>query len=535
MDTNGTRAALYARVSSRNQEDNTSLDGQLERLAIEAGLRGYTVAETVHDIASGGYTQNRPGLDKLLALAEAHQIDVVLCYAVDRFMRDESLLHAIEHELGKNGVRVEYLDVPQENDLAGRIIKTINALGAEQERAKIGERTARGKLDKAKKGSVVVAGRVPYGYTYESERDQRGNTVNGWYELDQERAPAVKRIFEMSASGVSAYDIAQALETDGVPTYSGKAWGRRSVQAIVKNPAYRGQLIYNKTKRHKDKYTGKVTYTPRPESEWIIIDVPAIVTPELWHRANGAMSSRVRRAPNTRNKNYLLSGHIRCECGARVTSQSASGNRGYYRCVNRAKSTAEAGVTELCTVKPIPYQDADCQVWEELGRALKDPERIAKGYELHSKKAGAKVKEWKTRLEVVEDRLAELKQERDGWETLAAKGKITLEKFDEKVTEIDQSVSKLMDEQGRLGTLIAQEIPSQAKLDALQTQFGAMIDLGLENADYETARRVLDLLNVTVILGQDDIEIRGIVSGKVSPQHTASNALLISIIERVKP
>ncbi|MEM3989146.1 MAG: IS607 family transposase [Desulfurococcaceae archaeon] len=100
-----TRAAIYARVSSRKQE--ADLERQVERLRSYCSARGYRVVNVVTDVASG-LNEKRSGLQKLLDMAVKHEIDVVVVEFRDRLTRFgfEYLTRFFE----SHGVRVEVVE-----------------------------------------------------------------------------------------------------------------------------------------------------------------------------------------------------------------------------------------------------------------------------------------------------------------------------------------------------------------------------------------------------------------------------------------
>ncbi len=75
----------------------------------------------------------------------------------------------------------------------------------------------RGKEERARSGRIPQAtGRRMYGYHYDPTAGRR--VVNG------EQAAVVRRIFEDFAAGASIMGITNALNEEGVPSYTGRAW-----------------------------------------------------------------------------------------------------------------------------------------------------------------------------------------------------------------------------------------------------------------------------------------------------------------------
>src|SRR5215467_11027884 len=93
---------------------------------------------------------------------------------------------------------------------------------AEYERAKIMERSRRGKRHPARCGSVNVLAAAPYGYRYISKHAGGGQAQ---YQVVLEEARVVQQIFEwVGRDRLSLREVVRRLRTQGVPSAKGKAW-----------------------------------------------------------------------------------------------------------------------------------------------------------------------------------------------------------------------------------------------------------------------------------------------------------------------
>src|ERR1700678_1531920 len=146
------KAALYARVSTHDQD----CEIQLRELREYVTRRGWDLAGEYVDTGISGAKANRPALDRLLAAAAQHQIDVILVYKLDRFGR--SVLHLSQQlaNLETWGVRFiatsQNIDTDASNPMS-RLLLMILAAVAEFERELIRERTKSG-LKKAKADGI---------------------------------------------------------------------------------------------------------------------------------------------------------------------------------------------------------------------------------------------------------------------------------------------------------------------------------------------------------------------------------------------
>ena len=110
----------------------------------------------------------------------------------------------------------------------------------------------RGKEERARSGRIPQAtGRGMCGYHYDPTAGRR--VVNG------EQAAVVRRIFEDFAAGASIMGITNALNEEGIPSYTGRGWSPWTVRNMLRNPGYTGRTIFKRTKtRHRrDPVSGK--------------------------------------------------------------------------------------------------------------------------------------------------------------------------------------------------------------------------------------------------------------------------------------
>lgn len=111
-------------------------------------------------------------------------------------------------------------------------------------------------------------------------------------EIDEEEAEVVRRIFEMSASGISLKKITAALNVEGVAPPRGSkqrarpSWVYTAIREMLRRELYIGKIVWNKRKFKKRPGTNKRISELRPENEWVVAEDPGlrIVSQELWDR-----------------------------------------------------------------------------------------------------------------------------------------------------------------------------------------------------------------------------------------------------------
>ena len=164
---------------------------------------------------------------------------------------------------------------------------------AEYERAQIAERTRRGRLEKARHGEFMPWAYTCYGYRYLPKRHGCAPQVM----VDPVEAAVVQDIYRaLVEEQLSCRQITQRLNAAKTPTPTGKnaLWQHATVRNILANRTYTGQARYNyrqpvlpqsrKKEEHRLQYL-KTGRSYRAESEWVWSDAPAIISVELFDKA----------------------------------------------------------------------------------------------------------------------------------------------------------------------------------------------------------------------------------------------------------
>src|SRR3712207_3077559 len=140
------RAILYARVSTDEQaRSGYSLAQQLEALREYATREGYEVLEEVTDPGQSGSSLERPGMDRVRDLVAADGVSVVLAQDRDRFAREPAYHYILRQELEERGTKLRALNDRGDGSPEGELTDGILDQLAKYERAKVAERTRRGK------------------------------------------------------------------------------------------------------------------------------------------------------------------------------------------------------------------------------------------------------------------------------------------------------------------------------------------------------------------------------------------------------
>jgi DNA invertase Pin-like site-specific DNA recombinase len=137
----GTRAALYLRISTADQKPDLQYDG-LRTYAARAGL---DIVQDYCDVAVSGRREGRPQLNALMTAARNHDIDCILVWKFDRFARSTRHLLVALEEFDHLGIRfVSVQDQVDTDSPMGRAMFTIIGAMAELESSLISERVTAG-------------------------------------------------------------------------------------------------------------------------------------------------------------------------------------------------------------------------------------------------------------------------------------------------------------------------------------------------------------------------------------------------------
>ncbi|MDO9714416.1 recombinase family protein, partial [Paracraurococcus lichenis] len=162
------RAAIYGRVSSEQQAGERTIASQITALEQRVSADGLDLATLLRFVDDGysGATLVRPGLERLRDLAAAGGLDRVYVHSPDRLTRHYAYQVLLVDELRRAGVEIVFLNRPIGVSAEDDLLLQVQGMVAEYERAKILERSRRGKRHAALAGSMSVFSNAPYGYRY---------------------------------------------------------------------------------------------------------------------------------------------------------------------------------------------------------------------------------------------------------------------------------------------------------------------------------------------------------------------------------
>ena len=171
-------------------------------------------------------------MDRVRDLVAVGGASVVLAQDRDRFAREPAYHYLLKREFEERGTKMRALNHRGDDSPEGELTDGILAQLAKYEKAKIAERTRRGKLRKAREGKVIATNRPHYGFAYNDARD---NCV-----VAEEEMRVVRRIFQMTGEeGATPRRARRTPEREGVPTPNGKQLWGTFIRECIKDDAYK--------------------------------------------------------------------------------------------------------------------------------------------------------------------------------------------------------------------------------------------------------------------------------------------------------
>ena len=513
------RIALYARVSTQMQEKEETVSSQIDELARYAQLQGLSIPDEFRFVDEGysGSTLARPALDALRDKVAEGLVDAVLVHDPDRLARDYVYQMLLVEEVERHGCRFHFVRRPIGTTPDEKLLLQMQGVIAEYERAKIRERTRRGKMHRMRCGEIV-SGRRTFGYKYFS----RAGDNPAKFEIIPEEAEAVRRLFGWFVDDrMSIRAVAARMNSEGLarPLRSGW-WASASIHSIIRNSMYYGtghankveailprpdrplQLVYRKYPK-----TGK---RERPREEWLPFNCPAIIPEETYQLAQERLAANKVLSARNNKRDYLLRGLLACgECGRHF---QASTQTGRYICAYTRRQVAEgAGVARCGNSARLPIKELDKEVWREVVELVKRPSTLRKYHRILQGKLLPKTcsdTDLAVRKESLEQRIRRIND-------LYVRGDIAKDEHSGRLKAVKAELHKVTSKMAKLKEHMLEEREIEQMLQSFSS-FSSAIKEEIDEVDFATRRQIIENMVKRIIIEKNSVTIEYAVSLKNS-------------------
>ena len=508
------RVAVYARVSTTRQAQAQTIEQQLDRLRAAVTERGWALDDE-HVYRDDGYSGaglGRPGLDRLRDHAAVAELDVVLVTAPDRLARNYVHQVLLLDELARHGLKVEFLDRPMSQDPHDQLLLQIRGAVAEYERTLITERMRRGRQAKLRAGTLLPWTTPPFGYRLDPERPRDAAAVR----VEPGEAVLVAQLFDWYLEPkATVYRLAKRLTDLHVPTPTGKPrWNAASVRGILRNPAYTGRALTNRTRIAPARTRRSAllpvgpgqSHAPRPPEDWIAVPVPQIVAEETFAQVQAKLDTNQQTAARNTRHEYLLRALVSCGvCRLSCTLRRTQAGYRYYLCRGRTDALRVAQ-GQRCSARYIPADQLDELVWADLCALLADPAQVA--HALQRARGGAWLpQELQARQATIRQALGQLERQQQRLLDAYLAEVVGLAELEHKRQELDRRQATLLTQQRQLDAVAEQRLELRAVADGIEA-FCQTVRVGLATATFAQRRLLVELLIDRVVVTDGEVEIR---------------------------
>jgi DNA invertase Pin-like site-specific DNA recombinase len=346
------RAAIYTRISLDKQGKRAGVERQLADCEALCQARRWQIVDSYEDNDRSAYNgRERPEYQRLVASVAAGDVDVVVAWHSDRLWRS-----VLEQQsflgIGRNA-SLKLVATPGADfdpaDADDAFMSTMLTAVAQKESADKSRRMARRQEEKADKGEFHGGPRA-FGHNPDRTREVKR-------EADAIR-DAAKRILQ----GESFRSVMLSWNARGLKTPRGGVWRADTFNSLIAQPRLAG------LRDHHGVVVGKATW-------------PAIIDVKT-HERLVAIIERRKRGPKVRPaRKHLLTGYVRCHCGARLKVAPNTEGVSRYVCPPRGNGSKGAACVSIIADKAdaaardavLGYLDS-----KEFSRALASARAAAK-------------------------------------------------------------------------------------------------------------------------------------------------------------
>ena len=360
------RIAIYGRVSTEHEAQLSALENQLQWYDDQVRYHpNWEVEERYIDEGiTGTQAKKRPAFLRMIEDAKNGRFDLIVTREVCRFARNVVDTLVVTRELKSIGVEVYFID---DNiwtmDGDGELRLSLMATLAQEESRKTSERVKAGQKISRDNGVLYGNGNI-LGY----------DRVGGSYVINEEQAETVRMIYDLYLQGYGSMRIANILTERKRENASGVIkWSVSNIMRAIRNATYTGRICYNKSRNNNFLEQKRINNLDMSTYEYVEGDFPAIISKEVWEKAQQIRESRKKPTLVSAEKNTISKrdsrdiwvNKLRCACGSsyrknkwhiRSDNSIAYGYQCYNQLNNGSKKKRESlglDVEGFCNIRMV--------------------------------------------------------------------------------------------------------------------------------------------------------------------------------------
>jgi site-specific DNA recombinase len=346
---------IYCRVSTDEQEENTSLELQEKECKEWLLANGYIPGEVKKESYTGTLYRERK---KLSIIRDRYRRKIsrgVIVRTLDRLSRDQVHFAVLIDEIEHSDAMLLCVKEQFDNTPQGKFMRDAMAFVAAIEREKIMDRTLEGKRNTIlDKGHLLAGKKALYGYQWNIDVSKKRE----YYLLKDAEAEVIQFIHRNFNAGMPVVQIYKKLVEMKAPVPL-ECWSISSIRRILKDHRYTGKNIqaFANPARGSKQHIGAVEV---PDGLY-----PAIITQEEYDQTQKRLMQNAEEASRNASqvdKFLLRAGFVKCaHCkntmAGRVRKQNEALNE--YYCTQRYQGSGN----KMCFPTSIKSKPLDGAVW----------------------------------------------------------------------------------------------------------------------------------------------------------------------------
>ena len=367
-------AVIYARFSSDKQTED-SIEAQVRACREYAAQKGYQILEIYADEAisgKGSKTAQRRQYQRMIRDCDKGLFDTILIHKYDRIARNLGEHVNLEAKLKAKGVQLIAVAQDFGNTNESKIMRALIWSMSEYYIDNLAQETRKGLREIALKG-LHAGGYPPFGY----------DVIDQVYVINDLEAGYVRKIFDAAQARSGFVDLINEMDRQGIRGKRGKPIKYPQIYEILRNEKYTGVYLYSTTEAQN-----RADRRQKPEAIRIDNALPVIISKEQFEEVQKIMDGRKQTG---RKSDYMCSGLVYCQCGAKMhgmTSRRKGHEYRYYTC------------SAKCGAPVLHMEDVDAAAIKYLKELLSEENQlqIADAMRQYQAGAGSRMTEFKRAL-----------------------------------------------------------------------------------------------------------------------------------------